>query len=70
MKKCSECKKPIPAHRLKRQPNVKTCSDICSKMRQGSKGKQRTKSYLRRVRQTLGEIEHVPLVEDTPRTPH
>ncbi len=65
MKKCSECNNPIPEDRLKLQPNVKTCSDICSAMRQGSKGNQRSKSYRQRVRKSLGELEHVPLVEDT-----
>ena len=63
--KCSECGKPIPAARLAAQPNVKTCSGNCSGIRQGSKGNQRSQSYRRRVRKTLGEIEHVPLVDDT-----
>ena len=62
--KCSECDNPIPDCRLKAKPNVKTCSGDCSVIRQGSRGNQRTKSYRRRVRKSLGEIEHVPLVDD------
>ena len=63
--KCSVCRKTIPAARRKVRPHVKTCSDICSGIRQGGLANKRSKSYLARVRKDLGEIPHVPLVPDT-----
>ena len=63
--KCSVCPKTIPAARRKLQPNVKTCSDACSGIRQGGKANHRAKSYRARVRKDLGEIPHVPLVPGT-----
>ena len=65
MKKCSECRKTIPAARLREKPHTKTCSVVCSGIRQGNKGSNRSKSYLRRVRKTLVEVPHVPLVKGT-----
>ena len=63
--KCSECPKTIPAARLREMPNVKTCSDTCSGIRQGNKANDRWKSYYQRTRKNLAEVPHVPLVEGT-----
>ena len=63
--KCSVCRKRIPAARLREKPNVKTCSDTCSGIRQGNKANNRWKSYYQRLRKNLGEIKHVPLVDGT-----
>ena len=65
MKKCSECRKTIPAARLREKPRTMTCSGTCSGIRQGNKANERARSYLRRVRKTLVEVPHVPLVEGT-----
>ena len=65
MKKCSQCGKTIPADWLKMRPNAKTCSATCSGIRQVEKAKKRSESYRQGVRKSLGEIEHVSLVEDT-----
>ncbi len=63
--KCSVCPKTIPAARLREKPNVKTCSEACSGIRQGNKANNRWKSYYQRLRKNLGEIKHVPLVDGT-----
>ena len=63
--KCSECRKQIPAARLRALPNVRTCSTACSGIRQGEKGKQRWSAYYRRGREALAEVAHEPLVPGT-----
>ncbi len=65
MKKCTVCRKNIPPARLRARPHTKTCSGTCSGIRQGKNANDRSKSYLRRVRKTLVEIPHVPLVDGT-----
>ena len=65
MKKCSVCRKNIPAARLREMPRTMTCSATCSGIRQSQQTNKRLKSHRKRVRETLLDIPHTALVPGT-----